>query len=112
METFQKSEQSPSLKSIHDQRMQFLTQHVNNIYACAAIEGSIQSLKEEITDFWGANEPQNARSETRKILVARMETLDPKIFERTAPTDFYNHHTQLQYEQTISMKKLYLVKRI
>ena len=35
-----------------DSKMQFLTQQVNNIYASAAIEGLIQSLKHEITDFW------------------------------------------------------------
>lgn len=110
MDAFQKSNRV--YRHHHDSRMQFLTQHVNNMYACAAIEGVIQSLKDEITDFWTPNQPRNARNETKNIAVLRIETLDPKIFERTNPTDFQSHHVQLQYEQTISQKKLYLVKRI
>lgn len=75
--------------------MQFLTQQVNNIYANAAIEGLIQSLKHEITDFWEASKPEGARNDTTKIRISRVELLDPKIFERSNPVDFKHHHIQL-----------------
>ena len=69
-----------------------MTQQVNNVYANAAIEGLIQSLKHEITDFWETNKPENARNETMKVRLNRVELLDPKIFERSNPVDFRHHH--------------------
>ena len=60
--------------------------------ANAAIEGLIQGLKNEITDFWEVNKAEGARNETMKIKFNRLEVLDAKIFERSNPVDFEHHH--------------------
>ena len=44
--------------------------------------------------------------------IERIECLQPKIFLRTKAKDFASYHDQINFEETISQKKLNFIKQI